>query len=133
MVPLHPLLFLDDVMKLKTKTKQVKRPSPLTDRQMFDQALDAVGYWSDQAKRWQEFAAATQDVCVLQQHRIEQLEQAVRFLSGPRIGCDECEYTGFLVSPVDDVLPTGEVVQRRIACPNCRPVLDEFLARYIRG
>jgi len=118
-------------MKLKTKTKKTIRP--LTDRQMFDQALEAVGYWSDQAKRWQEFATATQDVCLLQQQRIEQLEQAVQFLSGPRVGCDECEYTGFLVSPVDDVLPSGEVVRRRTLCPNCRPVLDEFIDRYIKG
>lgn len=117
-------------MKLKTKTKKTTRP--LTDRQMFDQALEAVGYWSDQAKRWQEFAAATQDVCVLQQRRIEALEQAVRFLSGPRVGCDECEYTGFMVSPVDEVLPNGEVVQRRILCPSCRPVMDEFVDNYIQ-
>ncbi len=122
-------------MKLKTtskRQKQAKRPSPLTDRQMFDQALEAVGYWSDQAKRWEEFAAATQSVCVAQARRIEALEQEIRRLSAPRVGCDECEYTGFLVSPVDDMLPSGEVVQRRILCPNCRPVLDEFIDNCIQ-
>lgn len=116
-------------MKAKSgsRKKAGKRASPLTDRQMFDQALDAVGYWSGEAKRWQEFAAATQDVCVAQARRIEALEQQIARLNAPRVGCDECEYTGFLVSPVDDILPTGEVVQRLIFCPNCYPVLRKFI------
>lgn len=119
-------------MKLKTKKKtaaKVKRP--LTDRQMFDQAVEAVGYWSEQAKRWEEFATATQSVCVAQQREIEALRAEVQRLSAPRVGCDECQYTGLFVSPVDEVLSTGEVVRRRILCPNCRPVLDEFIDRYV--
>lgn len=122
-------------MKIKTKTQKTRRPAvrqPLTDRQMFDQALEAVGYWSDEAKKWQEFAAATQEVCLQQQQRLEALEHAVRFLSGPRVGCDECAYTGFLVGAVDEILPDGEVVQRLILCPHCRPVLNEFIDSYLR-
>ena len=123
-------------MKIKTKTQKTRKPAvrqPLTDRQMFDQALEAVGYWSDEAKKWQEFAADTQDVCLRQQQRLEALEQEIRRLSAPRVGCDECEYTGFLNGAVDDVLPSGEVVQRVILCPHCRPVLDEFIDSYIKN
>lgn len=119
-------------MRPKPKRKQ-KQIRPLTDRQMFDQAVDAVGYWSDEAARWKDFASVTQDVCVQLQRQVDALQAEVRRLSAPRVGCDECDYTGLITSPVDDILHSGAVVHRRILCPNCRPVLDEFVDNYIQG
>lgn len=86
-----------------------------------------------EAARWREFAQATQAVCLDQQRELAALTAELRRANAPRVGCDECEYTGFLPG-IDLVDPdTGEVSRRLTLCPNCRPVLDKFVDRYIGG
>jgi hypothetical protein len=105
------------------KAKSTQRPSL---RQQHEQAIA-------EAARWREFAQATQAVCLAQQREIVALTAELRWANAPRVGCDECEYTGFLPG-IDQVDPnTGEVTRRLTLCPNCRPILDEFVDRYIGG
>lgn len=105
------------------KPKSKKRPSL---RHQYEQAIA-------EATRWREFAQATQAVCLDQQRQIEALTAELRRANAPRIGCDECEYTGFLPG-IDEISPyTGEVFHRLTLCPNCRPVTDRFLESFLKG
>lgn len=103
---------------------KAQRPLPLQQRLKLALA---------EAARWREFAQATQAVCLDQQRKLEALTAELRRANAPRIGCDECEYTGFLPG-IDEISPyTGEVFHRLTLCPNCRPVTERFLESFLKG
>ncbi len=111
------------VLLVMAKAKSTQRPSL---RLQYEQAIA-------EAARWREFAQATQTVCLNQQREIAALTAELRRANAPRVGCDECRYTGFLSGEDLVDLDTGEVTRRLVLCPNCRSALDKFIDKYIGG